>query len=457
MRWVFYKRQGGLLMERIARKSRKWKQKVSSRRKAMEEVVRLSEIDDLDVKLALIQALIPVGLKAVNEKLQEEVKALAGEKHRHGKETVRWGAQGGSVYLLDQKVPMTVPRLRNKAHNLEVPLQTYQRLQDPYRGDEQLFKKLLNGLSTHRYRECAELAPEVFGISASNLSRRFKSATMAKLRQLKERRLDRYDVVAVFVDGKRFSDEGLMIALGVTLEGKKIILGIEQMSTENGRAMGQFFEHLLERGLRPEEGILFIVDGSKGITSAIEEVFPTCGVVQRCHYHKTENAVSYLPKDIQGRWRMNLREAYGAPSYEEAKRSLQKLRSQLYQINPSSARSLSEGLEETLSLHRLGLSAELGRSFASTNCIESVMSQLGQVTDKVDRWRGADHLQRWAASGLLELEPRLRRVKGFRYLKLLRMRLREELERRKKKEPLGGPTNGDLGVGIHLSTPQLQG
>lgn len=444
-------------MKSIASNRRQWKQKVTSRRKAMEEVLRLSEIDDLDVKLTLIQALIPVGLKAVNEKLQEEVKALAGEKHRHGKENVRWGGQGGSVYLLDQKVPMTVPRMRNKAHTLEVPLQTYQRLQDPYQGDEQLFKKLLNGLSTHRYRECAELAPQVFGISASSLSRRFKSATASKLRQLKERRLERYDFVALFVDGKRFAQEGLMIALGITLEGKKIVLGIEQMSTENGRAMGQFFERLIERGLRPEEGILFIVDGSKGILKATQEVFPTHGVIQRCHYHKIENVVSYLSKDLQGRWRMKLREAYRATGYEEAKRALDKLESELHALNPSSARSLSEGLEETLSLHRLGLYAELGRSFSSTNCIESVMSQLGQYTDKVDRWRDGDHIQRWAACGLLELEPRLRRVRGSRYLKLLKVKLREELERRQKKQPPGCPTDEDLGVGIHLAIPQIQG
>lgn len=443
-------------MERIARKSRQWKQKVSSRRKAMDEVMKLSQIDDLDVRLALIQALIPVGVKAVTEELKKEVDSLAGERYHHGKETLRWGAQGGSVYLLDQKVPMTVPRLRNKTHNLEVPLQTYQKLQDSYQGDEQVFKKLLNGLSTHRYRECAELAPEVFGISASNLSRRFKYATASRLKALQQRRLDRYDFVALFVDGKRFAQEGLMIALGVTLEGRKIILGIEQMSTENGRAMTQFFNHLLDRGLRAEEGILFIVDGSKGITSAIEEVFPTCGVVHRCHTHKIENVVSYLPKEIQPRWRMKLKEAHGTPSYEEAKRSLNQLKGELNQINPSSARSLSEGCEETLSLHRLGLYAELGRSFASTNCIESVLSQLGQVTDKVDLWRGGDHLQRWAASGLLELEPRLRRVKGFRYLKLLRMRLREELERRQKKQPLECPRSEDLGVGNHLSTPTLQ-
>lgn len=175
------------------------------RRQVLEEMMKLNEINDIDVKVSMIQVLIPLGLEAVNENLQKEIMALAGKKHAHGKENVRWGKQGGSVYLLDQKVPVTVPRVRNKLRNTEMPLAYYQKLQEPYQGDEQVFKKLLNGLSTHKYRECAELIPEVFGISASNLSRRFKYATAAKLRQLQERRLEKYDFVTIFVDGKRYA------------------------------------------------------------------------------------------------------------------------------------------------------------------------------------------------------------------------------------------------------------
>lgn len=444
-------------MASIAAKKRKWKRKVANRRQALQDMVQLKEIDDIDVKVSVIQALIPLGLEAVNEHLQREVMLLAGKKHAHNKENVRWGTQGGSVYLLDQKVPLTVPRVRNKAHNVEVPLMYYQKLQEPYRGDEQVFKKLLNGLSTHRYRECAELTPEVFGISASSLSRRFKYATSVKLRQLQERRLERYDFVAVFVDGKRYADDGLMIALGVTTEGKKIVLGIEQIATENARAIEQFFERLIERGLKYKEGLLFVIDGSKGITKAINRIFASCGVIQRCQYHKVENVVSYLPKGLQGVWRAKLRTAYQQNKYEEAKRELSKLGSELHNINPSSAASLKEGLEETLSLHKLGLYAELGKSFASTNCLESVMSQLGQYTDRVDRWRGADHIQRWAAAGLLELEPRLRKIKGFRHLKLLQVKLQEEVANCRKKEPLECPTIKDLGAGIHLATSEIQG
>jgi transposase-like protein len=260
--------------------------------------------------------------------------------------------------------------------------------------------------------------------------------------------------VAIFIDGKRYADDGLMIALGITLEGKKIVLGIEQTATENYRPLSRFFEKLIERGLRYEEGLLFIIDGSKGIIRAVGEVFPTCGIIQRCHYHKIENVVSYLPKGLQGIWRAKLRAAYKETTYEAAKQALDKLEAELNQINPSAASSLCEGLDETLSLHRLGLYVELGKSFTSTNCIESVMSQLGQYTDKVDRWRGGAHIQRWAAAGLLALEPRLSRVKGFRHLRLLRMKLQEEVARRQKKQPLECSTSDDLGVGIHQSIPE---
>ena len=436
-------------MEIVARKRRHWKVKVTQRRKDLEETMKLEEINDIDVRVALIQALIPEGLKAVNDRLQVEVIALAGEKHLHGKENVRWGNQPGSVYLSDQKVPMIVPRVRNKLRNIEVPLEYYQRFQEPYRGDEQVFKKLLNGLSTHKYRESAELVPEVFGISASNLSSRFKYASALRLKQLQERSLEKHDFVAIIIDGKRFADDGLMVALGITIDGAKIVLGIEQMATENHRPIAQFLEKLIERGLKFEEGILFIVDGSKGILKAIEQVFPLCAVIHRCHYHKIENIVSYLPKGLQMIWRTKLRAAYKEIKYEAAKRALGKLEAELENINPSAASSLREGMEETLSLHRLGMYAELGKSMSSTNCIESVMSQLGQYTDKVDRWRGGTHIQRWAAAGLLELEPRLHKIYGYRHLNLLRMKLREEIKKRQEKHPLGNATSDDLAVSIH--------
>lgn len=417
-------------MQNLAQGKGKWKEKISEKRKrTLEMLERIKESDAM--KIAVIQELIPLGLKAVQDALQEEVEALAGRRYEHGKENRRWGKQWGSIYLRDQKIPVRVPRVRNKKKGEEVRLQRYQKLQEPYRGDHQTFLKLLNGLSTHRYKESAELVPEVFGLSASSVSRRFTKKAETYLELLEERELGDYDFVAIFIDGKRYAEEGIMIALGITIEGKKIVLGIEQMSTENHRALIQFFDKLIERGLKYAEEMLFVIDGSKGLAKAIRQRLGRSVMIQRCHWHKRENIVSYLSLNEQKRYRVKLRNAYNEPTYEGAKKALLQIGEELESINPSAAKSLGEGLEETLTLHQLGLCRELGVSFSTTNCIESIMSQLGQYTDKVDYWRNGTHIVRWVAAGLLHLEPRLRKVKGFRYLKMLRLRIQEKIEKQR--------------------------
>lgn len=421
-------------MKKVSRNGRKWKTKVISKRKALADQRALHQIADLDVKLTLIQELIPLGLKAVSEQLQKEVLELAGNRYRHGKECHRWGHQGGSIYLRDQKVPIEVPRVRDKGQRKEVPLKAYQRLQRPYKGDKGLFKKLLFGLSMNRYQESAELVPEVFGISGSQVSRRFKKVTSERLRYLQSRNLSEYDFVAVFIDGKRFSEEGLIVAVGITISGEKVILGIEQMASEHHRPLVQFFNKLIERGFGYERGLLFIVDGSKGLEKAIRLIFKGHYLIQRCRWHKQENVVSYLNKGQQVYWRRQIQEAYRQADYDKAKKSLLRIQKELGQINPSAAGSLAEGLEETLTIQRLGLYNQLRRSFCTTNCIESIMSQVSHYTDRVDYWRDGAHIQRWTAAALLEQEPRLQRVAGHKHLYLLRERIQEELARQLQRE-----------------------
>jgi len=421
-------------MDSIAQKRSKGIKVVEKRERLAREMQQL-EIGDIDSRIELVQALIPIGMKAVSDMLQEEVRQLAGEAYSHGKENQRWGRQGGSVYLSDQKVPIQVPRVRNKQQKREVPLETYRKFQTPYVADEKLFLKLLNGISTHRYRETSELVPEVFGISASSVSRKFRRWSAAHLKRLMSRRLDGYDIVAVFIDGKAFAKDGLVIALGITIDGGKVVLGIEQMNAENSRSVGQFIDKMIERGLNYENGLLVVVDGSKGIIKAVREKFAGYALIQRCQYHKKENVVSYLSPGQQKLWRIRLGQAYNAPDYREAAERLNQLHKELSLINPSAAASLAEGREETLTVLRLGM-PELRRSFVSTNCIESVMSQLGQYTDKVDRWRNGRHIQEWAASGLLQMESRMRKVMGYRYLPMLREKLRQALNLNMKTEPV---------------------
>jgi len=412
----------------VSRNSRKWKVKVIDKREALKAQEVLRDIGDIDVKVALIQELIPIGIEVVKMELEREVERLAGERYRHGKKYTRWGKQGGSVYLLEQKVPIEVPRVRDRKMSKEVQLMIYKRLQMPYKGDDRVFKALLNGLSMRKYAESVGLVPEVFGLSGSTMSRRFKGKTLEKLKELQSRDLSKYDFISIFIDGKRFADEGILIILGITMDGRKIVLGIEQMGTENHRAVEQFLNKAIERGLRYEDGLLCVIDGSKGIRKAVKRVFMDKVAIQRCQWHKVENVVSYLSRGAQVRYRRRLQDAYKEIKYTEARKKLLKLADELEQINPSASASLREGMEETLTLHRLGVYDKLRASFSSTNCIESVLSQVEQYTGRVDYWRNGAHIQRWVAAGLLELEPRLRRVRGFKYLPLLRKKIKEYLK-----------------------------
>lgn len=273
--------------------------------------------EEIETKVALIQALIPLGLHAVGEALEAEVVALAGARYRRtGGQAgvVRWGQQRGSVYLADQKLPIPVPRVRDRAANREVALTTYEQLQRPRAADAGLFRKVLVGLTCRQYEACAEAVPAAFGLSASSVSRRFIRASARHLQTLGERRLDRDEFVAVVLDGKTFAEDAMVIALGITLQGQKQILGFVQTATENERVCAAFLRELLTRGLRIDHGLLCVIDGAKGLRTAIQTVFGAQALVQRCQWHKRENVVRYLPKTQQAAWRRRLQQAYERPT-----------------------------------------------------------------------------------------------------------------------------------------------
>lgn len=397
--------------------------------------VPVTAAPDFDSRIALIQALIPVALEKVQEELTQEVESLAGARYaRTGRQPghVRWTRQRGSIYLADQKIPIDVPRVRDRVRNQEVPLQTYERFQQPRAFDVGLLHKVLGGLSTREYERCAEAVPEAFGLSASTVSRRFKRASARKLRELTERRLEGYDLVALLLDGKTFAEDEMVAAVGVTLTGDKVVLGFVQTATENRKVCATFLRELVERGLRIDLGLLVVTDGAKGLHAAVREVFGTAAVLQRCQWHKRENVLEYLPERHRATFRRKLQAAYEQPTYEAAKRALGKVRAELVLLNASAVASLDEGLDETLTLHRLGLFCELGTSLKTTNTIESIHARVESRTAKVDHWKNSEQKQRWLATALLDLEPRLRRIRNYRALLLLRQALKRQLEEAKK-------------------------
>jgi putative transposase len=378
-------------------------------------------LDDGTAMLAMIQELIPLGLQAVQEALTQEVTALAGPRYERGDAhpaVVRWGKQPGSIYLADQKLHLTVPRVRDRAAQREVPLTTYAYFQTPRALDVGLFRRVLGGLSCREYAAAAEAVPQAFGLAKTSVSRRFIRASARALRHLTERRLDDREWLALVLDGKTFAADGIVMALGVTRRGEKRLLGLVQTASENARVCASFLRELQERGFRAPAGLLVVLDGAKGLRAAVREVFPDAAV-QRCQWHKRENVLSYLPKAEQALWRRKLQAAYAHPSYADAKRALQRLVRELAVRNASAARSLEEGLEETLTLHRLNVFPELGVSFKTTNLIESVMARVEAKTARVDRWRTSDQKLRWCAAALLAAEAKFRRVKGCKHLPLL--------------------------------------
>lgn len=376
-------------------------------------------LDDGAVTVAMIQALIPLGLRAVEAALTQEVDALAGARYTRGSSVVRWGHQRGSVYLADQKVAIAVPRVRDRTAAREVPLTTYAALQTPRAQDTGLFRRVLSGISCREYQAAAEAVPPAFGLAKTSVSRRFIQASARQLARLQERPLGDVAWLALVLDGKTFADDRLVIALGVTTTGEKRLLGVVQTGTENKTVCAQFLRGLIERGFPATQPLLVILDGAKGLRAAVAEVWGDLAQVQRCQWHKRENVVQHLPKGEQPRWRRRLQDAYGQPTLRDAKDGLLRLHKELRLRNASAAASLLEGLDETLTLHRLGVFVELGTSFKTTNLLESVMARIEAKTARVDRWRTSDQKLRWCASALLAVEGQFRRVKGWKHLGLL--------------------------------------
>lgn len=381
---------------------------------------------EVEARAELIQQLIPLGLLHVQETLIEEVRRLAGAPYSRG-DYVRYGSNPGSVILSGQRLGIQVPRVRDKKRKREVPLESYQRLHADNQQTTVTLERVLKGISCRDYESAAQAIPGAFGISASSVSRQFIKASAKKLKQLQERDLSRDEFVAMWLDGKAFSKDQLIVAVGLTMSGKKVILGFIETATENKAVTQSFLEDLLSRGMDVSQGILVVVDGAKGLNAAIEQAFKGHCVIQRCQWHKRENVVSYVSKGEQSFLRKRLQKAYERPTYDEAKRALNAILRDLENRNLSAQASLKEGLEETLSLHRLGVFPLLGKSLKTTNVIESINSLIEQRCGKVDYWKNSSQRQRWLAASLLDIEPRLRRAHGYRHLEKLRMALQKEL------------------------------
>ena len=357
------------------------------------------------------------GLQLMDLLMQEEVRELAGERSRRQMERTasRWGSERGYAVVMGQKVPIRRPRVRS-TDDQEVPLGSYEMF---HRGEpltETVWEKLMLGLSTRKYGQAVREFTEAYGLEKSAVSEHFVEASREKLQHMMERRLDKTRLCALLIDATPFAGQQMVAALGIGEDGRKTILGIRQGATENATVVGELLADLMERGLDFTRPRLYVLDGGKALTAAVKKYAGESAPIQRCQVHKRRNVLDYLTDEQKPGVATRLNAAYALEDYAAAKQALNALHRELMDLNPSAARSLGEGMEETLTVHRLHLPMQLRKTMASTNVIESAFSIVEQVCKNVKRWHGGDQRERWVGSGLLVAEKQFRRITGYKQI-----------------------------------------
>jgi putative transposase len=370
----------------------------------------------VDTKTELLELALRSGLKVFTAMLEEDRTAICGPRYAHApnRPASRAGTTRSEVVLGGRKVTIQRPRVRTAAG--EVALPTFQTMAATDPLDRRVVEQMLVGVATRQYARSLEpLGPEMKsrGTSKSAVSRRFVARTTAPLAAWQSAPLDALDLVALLIDGVHVGDHCLIVALGIAADGQKHALGLWDGSTENATVCQGLLATLQSRGLRTDRSLLVILDGSKALRKAVRATFGDAALVQRCQVHKTRNILEYL-NDRQRPWAQAiLRRAYQSADVKTAQRLLLDLARRLETEYPSAAESVREGLDETLTVLTLNLSARLRRSLATTNAAESLLSRTRHVKRNVKRWRGGQMMLRWVAAGVLEAVKGFRRLKGY--------------------------------------------
>jgi putative transposase len=360
------------------------------------------------------------GLQMMELMMEEEVRALVGERSQPQPErsATRWGTEKGYCVVMGQKVPIERPRVRS-TEDREVRLGTYEMF---HRGEpltETVWEKLMLGLSTRKYGQAVREFADAYGLEKSAISEHFIEASRTKLKEMLERKLEKLKICALLIDATPFAGQQMVAALGISQEGRKMILGIRQGATENATVVGELLGDLASRGLDFSEPRLYLLDGGKALSTAVKKYAGEAVAIQRCQVHKRRNVLDHLTDEQKPSVAKKLNAAYKMEDHAAAKLALTQLQRELMDLNPSAARSLEEGLEETLTVHRLHIPAQLRKSLACTNIIESAFSIVERVCSNVKRWHGGDQRERWVGSGLLVAEKQFRRIQGHKQIPVL--------------------------------------
>jgi len=384
-------------------------------------------------KEGLLALSVGVGLGVLTELMEEEVDDVVGPKGKHNPErtAVRHGHEDGSVTLGGRRVDVRRPRMRTGDGENEVPVATYQHFADRDPLARVVLERMLAGVSTRRYERTQEpvgedVETEARSTSKSSVSRTFVERTRQALGELISRQLGDLRLAVMMLDGLELKGRMMIVALGITTEGVKIPLGLWEGSTENATVATALLSDLVERGLDPEQGMLFVIDGSKALRKAVRSVFGEVPV-QRCLWHKERNVLQHLPERDRPPIKARLRRAWRETDYHRALEQLQALTAELDRAHPGAAGSLREGMEETLTVIRLAIKGKLRRTLESTNPCESMIDTVRTTQRNVKNWSSGEMGLRWTAAGMLEAEKQFRKVIGYTQLPQLAVAIERRL------------------------------
>ena len=347
--------------------------------------------------------------------MEAEAHFICGARGKHRKTGFqRWGTNPGSVRVGLERIAVRVPRVRDVRTRKERPLQTYRLLRERGLMDrESVTRGLLSGLSRRNYRQAAQVFTDSLGLSASSVGNAFVTQTAALLKEFETRRFDQHTFAVLLLDGKYLAGVQMIVAMGITTEGEKVVLGFAESRTENSAQVESLLQDLLRRGFTHTDKLLVQVDGSRGLRKGISAVFGDAVVFQRCQWHKRTNVTRHIKSEPAAtHMKRRLQAAWELPTYKEARAALVSLHGALQRSCPKAARSLEEGLEDTLTLHRLGVRNQAVRdSLKTTNIIENLNSIIANRSRNVKRWGSSGMRQRWCGAIFMEYESNLKPIR----------------------------------------------